>query len=699
MLGCLLAFSQLVHAETYYVSQADGNDSHSGTNGKPLKTFWAGVEKLTSNDTLYVGPGIYWHKNEVARTISDVTDCRIIAEPRGEAVITVSWKDALEGTVSWEHEGSGIYSTQGPPQINTTGHVVLGDTTYYLPSGEESWLSNPANVVLRGCELNIPPYGFVVDGTTHKVTIRLPGNADPNGKSIVFQCKRWGSSVANGCVMALSNTKNLLIDGLVFQGGNTGIRVPSGNHGLVIRNCRFEHGQFGVKMEGSDNTVVEWCEYTFPGLESWMQEVIENSPANQNIPYHYGKSRKFHNEGGLVAVSKCRNHTCRFNYSHGAMDGFSWDACNNSEFHHNVIFFMLDNGWETDGLYEGWGKDMRIHHNLALEAKNGVVSQQGRTDSYEGPIYVYRNVFIGYDEGGWSGKWIKGVSAEWTMGYNVYNNTVWMKEMGILVLVPEQTSQASMNSVNLWNNLIIAENEVKRGYNWMAGRPENASQGNVVVTQSLASGTETMLDNGGIHKMSMADIKLSIADMGISPDDGNIANDHIDFSLGQSSPCIDQGSTLPAAWPESDKAYTGSAPDAGAIEFSETEDSHGIPYDENWPRPRSTVYVDIDYSNPTSSRIEQSQHHRLAPYSGAGNALKSRIHANIAEVEYNVAKHSFVAIDLYAVSGAHIGTIVSKYHIPGKYTARFPVKDPAGGLYILRGRVGKTRRARCLILK
>jgi hypothetical protein len=88
----------------------------------------------------------------------------------------------------------------------------------------------------------------------------------------------------------------------------------------------------------------------------------------------------------------------------------------------------------------------------------------------------------------------------------------------------------------------------------------------------------------------MEEIKLKTKDMGISPDDGDRANDRIDFSLTKQSPCVNAGKVLPESWPNDGRNYTGKSPDIGAVEYGEAVDSYGVPYDSNWPRPRRTVY-------------------------------------------------------------------------------------------------------------
>ena len=111
--------------------------------------------------------------------------------------------------------------------------------------------------------------------------------------------------------------------------------------------------------------------------------------------------------------------------------------------------YILDNAWETDNVDPGWGKNMRLHHNLLLQCMTGPISQQygnGKARR-KGPVHVYRNVVIGYDYYGWNGSVIKGVGTMWENGYRVFNNTFWVKTGGLASLVGNQTSRDAQHSV------------------------------------------------------------------------------------------------------------------------------------------------------------------------------------------------------------------------------------------------------------
>jgi hypothetical protein len=203
-------------------------------------------------------------------------------------------------------------------------------------------------------------------------------------------------------------------------------------------------------------------------------------------------------------------------------------------------------------------------------------------------VYVYRNVAIGYDYYGWNGSVIKGVGTIWEHGYRVFNNTFWVKTGGLASLVGDQTSPEAQHSAWYVNNLLIFEDAFNFRYG--QGFPEHQMAHNVVVTEQGDSVEPLFLSNGGRHLRSMEEIKLTRTDMGISPDDGDRANDRIDFSLTKDSPCVNAGKILPESWPADGRTFNGVSPDVGAFEYGQAVDSYGVPYDSNWPRPRRTVY-------------------------------------------------------------------------------------------------------------
>ena len=121
------------HNDTFYVSIETGSDNNAGTSkDKPLKTIQAGIRKLRANDTLVIGAGEYYIGPQ-GLMIEDISNCWIVAKPRGSVLLTGAWKEAYEGTVEWKDEGGGFYSAKGPRHPQMSGHVTIDGTGYYLP--------------------------------------------------------------------------------------------------------------------------------------------------------------------------------------------------------------------------------------------------------------------------------------------------------------------------------------------------------------------------------------------------------------------------------------------------------------------------------------------------------------------------------------------------------------------------------------
>ncbi|NJL30339.1 MAG: hypothetical protein HC898_01180 [Phycisphaerales bacterium] len=339
--------------QTYYVHSTLGDDSNSGDSpDKPLKSFYKGVAKLKINDTLIVGPGTYHIDLAAVRPfVENVENCWIVASPRGQAVITCAWKEALAGTLPWKQEKDGIYSTPDPGHLGPTGYFEHeGKITYMQKYLYDELISG--KIIYKGFEDNpaiIPAHGFAVNYDENRVYLRLPDNMNPNGRSMMIQAQHPGKG-ADSVIMKARNTRNLIIDGLVFEGADTAIKTYGPNNGLTIRNCLFGNCQAGADISASSDTMVEWCEYTFKGLEPYMKGLLKDNPKLTRLPFLFGKQH-FNNEGGLETISGLTRHTSRFNYAHGSMDGTSWGGCIDSDFHHNVVYFMLDNCIEIDTVW------------------------------------------------------------------------------------------------------------------------------------------------------------------------------------------------------------------------------------------------------------------------------------------------------------------------------------------------------------
>ena len=604
-------------AEIRYVSPG-GSDA---ADGKSAASAWQTIPhalgQLSAGEVLIVGEGTYYHEDTTRVTIEGLSNCWIVAQPRGKAVISNAWKQAREAETVWELVEDGIYRTADPGLLHT---AAFWNTTFLQRVPLETLKTGSLSMSNR--TYTTPRVGFAVESDGH-VYVRLPAGADPNGESLVFQRKSTSG------LFLLRSSPGLVIDGLVFEGAEEAAIISTGGgcDGLHLRNTEFRMCKNGLIIRWSNNLLIEWNEYHFPGYDNYIKHVRELTTSREDldISYQMGK-RYFDNEGGLIQTARTRNLIVRFNYAHNAFDGIGIAAADNVRCHHNVFWGLGDNAIETDWLPEPFGNDMHISHNLFVNVKRGAISQQwtGKYDEIApGPFYIYRNVLIGYRASGWN-PWtvFKAPSHQWQNGYHVFHNTIWVKKACLYSLATSQTTPEAVSRVHWRNNLLLFDNQLQNCHGYGSTIPESQIAGNILASQQR---TEYVLANGGRYFDSMDSIQFTAPALGMH-DDGDIGNDPFDFSLQPGSPAVDGGADLPDTYPK--LTFVGK-PDVGAVESGVDKDEYGIPYDSNWPRVRYTVY---DETTPEGFAPLPGQVVASRPL-GGGATLQPRAHI-VAKAHY-----------------------------------------------------------------
>jgi len=229
----------------WYVSARCGDDSADGRNRQgAFRTLPRALKALGPGDTLVVMPGEYYHAPLVVEGLPSTPESPIwiLAEPRGEAVISAAWEEAAAGCVQWRAEGDGIYSAAHGPVLfgGWKGRFLFR----YMSLAD----LKAARAKTRGWygEVNGPEYGVVChDG---RVYVKLPGGEDPNGEPIILSPPFWDEPGRTPVVM-VRNSPGLIIDGLRVQAsGIFGIQFDPISTHAVVRNCVFEYCRAGLGL-------------------------------------------------------------------------------------------------------------------------------------------------------------------------------------------------------------------------------------------------------------------------------------------------------------------------------------------------------------------------------------------------------------------------------------------------------------------
>lgn len=556
---------------TLYVNGRRGSDGNSGTSpDRALKTISAGARVLRGGDKLIVGPGVYYERPVFGDMgASPDKPVWILAQPRGEAVISGTWEAAAEGKIKWTPEGGGVYST---PRTNPALFCWTTEKAFvFRYMTLKDLRARKVSTRGRSGEVTGPEAGFTCEGG--KIYLRLPDSKDPNGRRLMFSSPSWGEKPTEKIVQI--HSPHVVFDGFRVQGTGT-FGVVFYKPQATVRNCVFEYCREGVGI--GDDSLVEWCEYTYPGFYDFAEETRKLNGGRLVV---YPLTKDYHSrnwyEGSLAYPTagndepSPRRVTVRNCYIHQVFDGLMLGGFEDSDAHHNVFEHCYDNHVELETWTRaGRMRNIRFHHNLLLSCPGGPISHQ-EPNHLEGPHYVYRNVVVGYDEHGLD-PWviIKSKCYGKGRGFYYYHN-LFLVRSAEPYWNEKHWPQEWLKTFTFKNNVFIFTKDLKRPTGPRGTEGYFKAAANVVVAPGRANKAilDALLRNGGKHFGSVDKLRFRNADT-------------LDFRLQPGSPLIDAGVKIPGF---NDNAR--GTPDIGPFEAG---DDAG----PGWPRPRKTVFNAAD---------------------------------------------------------------------------------------------------------
>ncbi len=536
-----------LHGRIVHVDGEAGDDRRDGlTPENSVATIGRGAEIVRGGDVMLIAPGTYYEQPvfwNLGRSRERPVWIRALVP--GTVTISAMWREAALGLAPWTDEGDGVYSSGH-------GAALFGsfEGTFLFRLNTVDDLRNQR---AESVDLDLPRHGFAVED--ERIYVRLPEDADPNGRSVLFSPPSWDEEGWIIAVVEISESPYVILDGLRIEGsGTSGVWIDGASDHPTIRNTILSYCVFALRLP--DDSLVEWSEYVYPGFRDLAELLYEGNGGDAMAVYKLVK--EYHEtvryEGGLASTEgaserPARDCEFRYNFLHETFDGEKLGSFESSESHHNVYQHNYDNDVEME-VWKDWGsKELRLHHSLMLGCPAGPVSHQEST--LVGPQYVYRNVIYGYDDIGWK-TWtlVKSNAPNATAGIFYYHNVMWGARTGLVYETRER--------FQFRNNIFVFS------HNWDENVGTFDSDYNLLVNDEDKRWLYG--DQGDYVGDDPADVEF-------------VDVDALNFATRLDGPAENAGVALPGF---NDDAPGG--PDIGVFEVGEEPEGE-------WPRPRRTVFT------------------------------------------------------------------------------------------------------------
>lgn len=441
MLVIILAFalSPCARAEQFFVSPSGSDLTGNGTINNPWGTITFALNDLQPGDTLFLRGGTYYESGIPVYLKGEAgSPIRISSYPGEQAVIDGAEPDySTEPNNDWEvvdaqlhlyrttrsYTGSfaGAWLLDYDTNLVQYSSAANMDSLNYGPLNGSAPLYIGPGLQLRGdghiyIRLQLNPN----DQTDHNGNPLppLPGNPNP-------QLNRIAIYLASQLVMT-SGAEYVIFDGIDFRHASTIMDLRDNSSNLIIRNCSFQQGRYGVLVRSASNCTITRCDFNngLPHYVYWTDvkggegDVAEAIPEFQSLAIT-GNLSDF-------TISNC---TIR-NIFDGVMmhEGTTGARLMNNTFHNT-----RDDA--IDVMRSVW--DVEIGYNMLHRTMLGISILPH--DEEGGEVYIHHNIIdtTGYHHSGRAGSWREDRYPVWSAGtifgthdqgctlgkWKVYNNT------------------------------------------------------------------------------------------------------------------------------------------------------------------------------------------------------------------------------------------------------------------------------------
>lgn len=512
-----------LHAETYHVSDRDGNDTRPGlTPESAWKTLAHACEKIAAGDTVMVHPGVYYETVRLDKTGTAEKPIRFTADAvaKNRVVLTGARRDIRQGDVIWKNDDAklGRYSLK----VDARPARVLVDETDLFPYPSLDEL----NTLTFASGVPGPARGFFFDENNQRLSIRLSASdGDPNPGKHVTKVAPAGSSPRsvlkptdyNFGVLA-AGTAGVVIEGFTFETpGLCGVFAAGG--GVTVRDCWFLGCRTGVagRAEGqpTDDVSIVRCDFSQAPTFADVEEIVARAKAatapktqSRKLPPYFWSVRS----GGPgtydhgLALHIGARWKIRGNYIHDAVDGLSHQSLANArdvEIAGNTFERLVDNAVET-GDHCG---SLNIHHNFITDVFEAVSWDPKNGTPWPGPLTFHHNTVTSTVRGGklWAALGLppscfelKCEDTNWTAprmkdvpttpvkipgtGLTAYNNTIFLATGDLFSFSGLRFRR--IEGMRFFNSLVVTRNLTPERYRDAAGLSGMEFDGNLVAPGS-----------------------------------------------------------------------------------------------------------------------------------------------------------------------------------------------------------------------
>jgi hypothetical protein len=271
-------------ATTYYVAKT-GNDGNPGTEGSPLLTIQAGVNRASAGDVIMVLAGTYNEQVSFPRSGTEGLPITVQGAARGgNPLVTVTSADSVTATWLQAPEvGSGVYKAAlgfAPTEMYVDSERILrisdalmaGDSSsgygvwpgtglHMLAFAENKTWYHPFSTSSQPSWWDAVGAAFgSLGGTTY---IRFRDGDDPNGKRLYSNSGYPMDFYINKDYVTL---KHLRICGAPYA------VLVDGAHHCVIESCAVRHGYCRIALNYGGDNAVRGCDLSLGGYSSVFRE-------------------------------------------------------------------------------------------------------------------------------------------------------------------------------------------------------------------------------------------------------------------------------------------------------------------------------------------------------------------------------------------------------------------------------------------